>query len=235
MSVFEKSITYDHGDYKATLDGQLIGFFPNYHAAEMALDETAHDWLTHGYDRPASDLDEPAPDDAPGKDCDEHGPYDDEDCPKCEIVLARGRGAVIVDPADYTWLSQYNWCLHSKGYAVGYVDTQKVFMHRLILSPPAELQVDHINGNKLDNRRANLRITDSTGNNRNAGKRRTGTSQYKGVRWHQGINKWFAEIAVAKGNRKHLGCFSNELDAARAYDAAAREHHGEFARLNFPS
>lgn len=112
-------------------------------------------------------------------------------------------------------------------------------MHRAIIDAPNGMVVDHINGDSLDNRRSNLRLATSQENNRNAkkaaGKMRVMSSQYKGLsRVKDGLRskKWRAMLAIDR-KRIHLGHFNTEEEAARAYDAAAKEHFGEFARLNF--
>ncbi len=109
-----------------------------------------------------------------------------------------------------------------------------VYMHWAIIGkPPKGGLTDHINGNSLDNQKTNLRTCTHAENMRNRRSDQGSRSHYKGVCWHNQNNKWVVRIAV---NRKqiYLGCFISELDAAKAYDAAARAHHGEFARLNFP-
>lgn len=93
--------------------------------------------------------------------------------------------------------------------------------------------VDHVNGNPLDNRRANLRPATSAQNAQNRRVRRDSKAGLKGVRQYR-PGKWLARIQV-HGERVHLGVYGSPAEAARAYDAAAREHFGEFARLNFPS
>lgn len=94
--------------------------------------------------------------------------------------------------------------------------------------------VDHINGDGLDNRRANLRQATVMQNARNR-RKIFGLSAYKGVARADSISTpWRARITIA-GSRLQLGNYANELDAARAYDAAARHHFGEFAALNFPA
>lgn len=93
--------------------------------------------------------------------------------------------------------------------------------------------VDHINGDGLDNRRANLREATNAQNMRNKGLYRNNSSGFKGVSWQKECRKWQAGIRL-DGTRRHLGLFLVAEDAAAAYDEAARELHGEFARLNFP-
>jgi hypothetical protein len=107
-------------------------------------------------------------------------------------------------------------------------------LHRLLLNAPPELQVDHINGDGLDNRRSNLRLATGSQNQGNSRKRRDGvTSQYRGVSWNKRAGKWQA-LLRREGKLQYLGYFSDEEAAARAYDAAALEQWGSFARLNFP-
>jgi hypothetical protein len=96
-----------------------------------------------------------------------------------------------------------------------------------------KLYVDHINGDGLDNRRANLRIVTAQQNNWNRRFRRTGRSKYTGVTWDGRRDKWRADIY--ENRRKiFLGHFAEEEEAARAYDSAAKENRGEYAVLNFP-
>ena len=103
-----------------------------------------------------------------------------------------------------------------------------LYMHSLITG---FAEVDHWDGDGLNNRRSNLREVTHAQNMGNARKQYGCSSQYKGVYW--GGKKWQAQIGVNHGTR-YLGRFVNEEDAARAYDAAALEAWGEFARLNFP-
>ena len=94
--------------------------------------------------------------------------------------------------------------------------------------------VDHINGDRLDNRRFNLRLCTNQQNQMNKTKRVGSSSRFKGVYFQKTSRKWVA--AIQKDRKlKHIGLFSDELDAARAYDAAAKEAFGEFAWLNFPT
>jgi hypothetical protein len=102
-------------------------------------------------------------------------------------------------------------------------------MHRLFAGAPG-MDVDHINGNGLDNRRCNLRPATRSQNNMNRAKRR-GVSKFKGVSPKRG--KWRAYLKTGK-KQHNLGVFESEYDAARAYDVKAKEMFGEFARVNFP-
>jgi hypothetical protein len=101
------------------------------------------------------------------------------------------------------------------------------------LQAPDGLTVDHISGDLLDNRRANLRLCTLAENQRNSAKqRRARASRYKGVHRGKGPRPWVAQIGARP--RCHIGCFATEEEAGRAYDAEARRRWGEYARLNFP-
>lgn len=153
-----------------------------------------------------------------------------------KIPLTQGQHA-LVDDADYERVSQHKW--HIKRYSGGLAyatgrpngGERKVLMHRFILNPPDGFEVDHINGDGLDNRRANLRVCSHAENQKNVKKPTTNTSGYKGVAWSKHHLRWKAEIR-ANGKRIHLGTFDTAEEAAAAYDTAAKQMHGEFARTN---
>lgn len=152
-----------------------------------------------------------------------------------EIPLTQGRIA-LVDDEDYEQLARHSWSFDGRGYAVRGVwvagRVKKVRMHRQILSAAEGVEVDHVNGNGLDNRRSNLRLCEHHQNARNVRPRQGCTSQYKGVYWHRQSGKWRARLRFG-GKHISLGLYVSEQDAARAYDAAARQHFGAFARTNF--
>jgi hypothetical protein len=106
-------------------------------------------------------------------------------------------------------------------------------LHRIIMDCPANMTVDHINGNTMDNRRSNLRLATQSQNQMNRGSCRGSSSRYKGVSHHKLTDKFTAQIRV-DGKKRHLGLFVSEEEAARAYDVAAIEAFGEFARPNLP-
>lgn len=162
--------------------------------------------------------------------------------------LARGRVA-LVDDGDYDLVMQYRWFVRedSKGaglkpsgpYAATWLPRsgddsrgRNIFMHVLIMGFTG---IDHENGNGLDNRRPNLRPATRSQNKANTSRyngRIPGSSAFKGVYWREREKRWHAMIRV-NGRGISLGYFHDEMQAARAYDAAAREHFREFARTNF--
>jgi len=149
-----------------------------------------------------------------------------------EIPLTRGR-VVVVDDEDFAALAAHRWCLWSNGkheYAMREASGRTVLMHRVILGAEKGQVVDHKNHNGLDNRRENLRLCSSQQNNFNTRPLR-GTSKYKGVSLEKRTGRWRAFIRVSY-KKVALGYFASEVEAAAAYDRAAREHHGQFAYTN---
>lgn len=139
----------------------------------------------------------------------------------------------IVDDEDYEWLSQSRWH-YKQGYAARSSPGKKTLelMHRQILNAPPGMRVDHISGDKLDNRRINLRLATPAENTRNNKRRKDSKMLYKGI--SEKGNRYTARIQV-DGKGIHLGSYTTAEAAARVYDRAAVKYHGDFARLNFPN
>lgn len=153
------------------------------------------------------------------------------------IPLTRGKYA-IVDAADYEWLSPHKWFANGNEengyYAARWLPDHKLqLMHRAIMNPPEGMIVDHIDGQRHNNRRANLRVCTWKENVRNGKPSRSSTSRFKGVYFATTLGKWVATIRC-DGKKIYLGAFADEIEAAKAYDRKARELFGEFAYLNFP-
>lgn len=142
------------------------------------------------------------------------------------IPVGAGKFA-IVDPADADLVSRHNWN-HTTRYATTWLDGRLVLMHRLLMSPPDGMVVDHKDGDGLNNQRYNLRICSHQQNMCNR-VNTIRTSRFKGVHFRR--DAWHAQISV-NGEKIKLGCFTSEVKAARAYDRAAKELHGEFAKTN---
>lgn len=150
----------------------------------------------------------------------------------------------LVDDEDYNLVSQFRWSLSRNGYATAKIPTRmrdkyhasRTRAQRLLMydSLDDKSVVDHINRDKLDNRKSNLRICSIQENNMNKGKtnfkrKQSITSKYKGVWWDR--NRWRTAITV-KGKKIYLGRYDKEEDAARAYNAAAIKYCGEFSYVN---
>lgn len=152
------------------------------------------------------------------------------------IPLTRGLVA-IVDEADLTLVEGRRWCAHLKRrtiYAVCREAGRKIRMHRVILGVPPGIEVDHINGDGLDNRRCNLRMANRLENTRNRRLDADNTTGFKGIRLKPDTPRarpWEARIPI-NGRRVSLGHFATAEEAARAYDNAALRFFGEFARTN---
>jgi len=162
------------------------------------------------------------------------------------VQLTQGQNTLI-DERDAEWIRESKWCAtwredNASFYVVSYVrgghPGQMQLMHRAILerleSPEPRARGDHKNRDTLDNRRDNLRWATGSQNRCNAAKKRwkgQASSQYKGVKWAKRNSKWLATI-TKDGKQKYLGLYLDETAAARAYNVAATEMFGEFARIN---
>jgi hypothetical protein len=153
-----------------------------------------------------------------------------------QILLHNGMSAAV-DEADYEQLAPYRWqATCSSGrvwYAIRSVNdagkTRTIHMHRQIMAPSAGMLVDHINRDGLDNRRENLRL--ATPSQSNANRILPSANCFRGIK-RRGT-KWHAKIQISRRGY-FLGSYETAEEAARAYDRAAFENYGEFARLNFP-
>ena len=147
-----------------------------------------------------------------------------------KIKLTQSRYA-LVDDEDYESVSRWKWTYGKHGYAYRNDRGKKIYMHRLIMDAPDNMEVNHRSGNGIDNQRGNLQVCFHSSNLSNRGPQKNNTSGYKGVTWHKQTGKWLAQI-VAKGRMYYLGLFVDIEDAARAYNEAALLYHGDFAYLN---
>jgi len=157
-----------------------------------------------------------------------------------EVLLTRGMVA-LVDDADFDFLSKHSWCYRiGRNRRTGYAESNisingewtRVLMHRYIMDADRKVEIDHRDGNGLNNQRANLRIATHSQNLHNSHPhRRPKTSKYKGVCWHKAMKKWHAQIRI-NGRAISIGFFDSQEDAARAYDATSRLHCGEFSKQN---
>lgn len=145
-----------------------------------------------------------------------------------EIQLTQGKVA-LVDDEDFERINRLKWHADKKPRQdKWYARNKHTRMHREVLNVPAGIEIDHRNGNGLDNQKHNLRICAGALNKQNRKPQTGSRSPYKGVR-HRGRNCFRAEIAA-----KSIGHFPNAVAAAVAYDMAAIILFGEFAQLNFP-
>lgn len=160
-----------------------------------------------------------------------------------KTVALHGGNVAFVDDSDYPSVAPYKWHINKADQGRTYYARcvqcvpggkgplkNSFYMHRLVLgiSDP-KIHIDHINGDTLDNRRENLRICSRRENQGNRVVRPDSSTGYKGV-FPKTKNRW-----IAKVNTSPLGFFKSPEEAARAYDAAALERWGTFARLNFPA
>lgn len=148
------------------------------------------------------------------------------------LALANAIACAYVDDEDYPLLSRYAWSLDHKGYAKTSAFGTTVKLHRMILNAPKDAQVDHINLDKLNNCKSNLRLCDNKLNQANTIKReyvngKQTSSQFKGVSWVGSINRFRVKI-----KKKYIGTYKCEACAALKYNEEAKKEWGEFALLN---
>lgn len=150
------------------------------------------------------------------------------------IPLSNG-GVTIVDASDAELVSRHVWHRDTLGYARAMVKQdgtwRLVRMHRFLLNPEPGVEVDHIDLDRLNNRRStNLRACTRRQNAANITKYK-GTSRFKGVCWHKAAQKWCVQIREPGGKHRYLGLFTNEEEAAAVYRSAAIAQYGRFARF----
>lgn len=153
-----------------------------------------------------------------------------------KIPLTQGLFATI-DSDDFEKVNTLKWFsfLQSNGkhYVATKIGGKQIRLHRMLLGvTESNIEVDHINGDPLDNRRSNLRTCTKSENQRNRGKSKKSTSGYKGVSFCRNTQKFRAQIRH-NGKLFRLGRFLCPIEAALAYDKKAKELHGDFANLNF--
>lgn len=150
-----------------------------------------------------------------------------------KLPLNQGRFALI-DDEDFERASQFKWFCDTHGCAARNVKKSDgswgmQTLSRFIMNAPSGVYVDHIHGDRMDNRKSQLRFCTNQQNNCNKGKYKNNKSGFKGVFWSKSLCKWTAQICV-NGKRIHLGYFADIIESASAYATAAEEYHGEFAR-----
>ena len=145
-----------------------------------------------------------------------------------ELILSKGC-VTIVDDEDFEEVSKYKWYTHKDGYACRNDSGKTILLHRFLMKADKESLVDHKNHDKLDNRKANLRLCSKAQNLYNSITRNP--SEFKGVSKHR--RKWRA-AKTFQGKRIHIGLYFTAESAAKAYDTKAKELFGDFAYLNFP-
>jgi hypothetical protein len=154
------------------------------------------------------------------------------------IPLSHGKVTRVSDHR-FEYLNQWEWRAsfqkrNGNWYAVRRQGTKNILMHRVITNAPGSMDVDHKDGDGLNNQDENLRVCTQTQNNWNRPMHKSNLVGYKGVNNHLGLGRLFRARILVNGKNISLGYFKTAIEAARAYDAAARKYFGEFAWLNFP-
>ena len=148
-----------------------------------------------------------------------------------KLLLPDSVYSTLLDDEDYERLKHVRWYRSVLGYAMGRMDGKVTYLHRAVLQAPSDALVDHINHDKLDNRKCNIRLCTDHESHGNMKPQRRSKSGYKGVFPVSKSTSWRAQLN-AYGETKYLGCFETKEEEAKAYNKAAKEHFGEFAWLN---
>ena len=151
------------------------------------------------------------------------------------IIRLNGDTSTIIDDDDFIRTSSFHWGIWGKyKYVATRVNGVCIYLHRFIMNAPDGMHVDHINGDRLDNRKTNLRIATAQQNAMNQHRVVKSNSGYKGVSFRSDTGKYSAHITF-NYKKINLGCYDNPITAAMVYDEAARKYFGEFANTNFQS
>lgn len=154
----------------------------------------------------------------------------------CKIPLRNNKGEIVdhalVDAEDFVEVNKYKWHLTKNGYVESKIDSRNVPLHQNIMGKASKtMLIDHINGNKLDNTRTNLRFASRHQNGQNKPKKTGTSSTYIGIGYCKKIKKWIA-MSRYNGQKKNLGSFLEPIHAAEQYDKFVLLHFGENARTN---
>lgn len=152
-----------------------------------------------------------------------------------EVELENSSKYILIDDEDFEKIREGKLYLakrKSGDHISLYLNEKNYILARFILNAPVDLHVDHIDHDLFNNQKANLRLCKQIQNNWNKGKYVNNTSGYKGVFWSKQSNKWKAQIRYCS-KFYYLGSFTDKIEAAKAYDEAAKKYFGEFANLNF--
>lgn len=153
------------------------------------------------------------------------------------MIITVNNKKVLVDDEDYQKLYPGSFFINNRGYVIfskynkQTQKSDKVRLHRFLINVDDQQYVDHINGDKLDNRKQNLRTATQSQNIANSKKSRANTSGYKGVTWSKQHKKWIAQM-TQNSKHIHLGLFDCPSKASEAYDHAVMERFGVYAKPN---
>lgn len=141
--------------------------------------------------------------------------------------------SLLIDEED-VWLADINWTPVKSNGNIYFQNRNVGWLHKVLINCPKGKVSDHINGNTLDNRKVNLRICTKLQNQYNQKKHKRAThSQYKGVTFRKELKSKPWEAFIYNGGKgRRLGYFATEIEAAQAYNKAAKKAYGEYARLN---
>lgn len=138
----------------------------------------------------------------------------------------------LVSDEDFEELSKYKWHLHTTRFGdYARTSSPKRYMHTFLMNPEHGYEIDHQDGDGLNNQRSNMRICTSSQNKANQNVRSDNVSGFKGVSWDKSRGKWLVQTHY-RGKSKYIGRFTDKLEAARVYNETVIDLFGEFAKVN---
>ena len=149
---------------------------------------------------------------------------------RCVVAFTEKGDVFLIDKNVEELVLKHKWYKNKAGYITAWIDKKATSLHRLLMKPNKDMEVDHINHDKADCRLSNMRVCSNSENQANKKLMKNNKSGFKGVTWHKANKTWVARISYY-GKRLNLGSFDKIEDAVSVYNKKALDLYGEYARI----